>query len=71
MATSAEWDALQAAVTAKDAIDDSVIAFINGLTPILTAAAGDRAATLAVVADLQARGAALSAAVAANTPAAP
>ncbi len=71
MATSAEWDALQVAVTAKDAIDDSVVAFINGLAPILTAAAGDRAATLQVVADLKTRGDALTAAVLANSPATP
>ena len=71
MATSAEWDALAAQVTTKDAVDDSVIAFINGLAPILSAAAGDRAATLAVVADLKTRGDALAAAVVANTPTAP
>jgi hypothetical protein len=71
MATSAEWDALAAAVTAEDTVIDSAISLLNGLAPIVAAAAGDKAASLAVAADIKAKSDALAAAVLANTPAAP
>ena len=71
MATSTEWDALVATIAAEDTVIDSAVTLLNGLAPIVAAAAGDKAASLAVAADIKAKSDALAAAVAANTPAAP
>ncbi len=65
---SQEMDTLQAAVTASDTVQDSVIALLNGLGPQIADAAGDRAKSLALADDVTARAASMAAAVAANTP---
>lgn len=62
---SAEVQALQEQVAATDGVIDSTITLLTGLADILTGVAGDKAATLAVVADLKAKTDALAAAVAA------
>jgi hypothetical protein len=68
---SAEMDALAAAVTENTTLDDSIINLLNGIAAQLTATAGDKAQALALAAELNAKSAALSAAITANTPAAP
>lgn len=64
---SAEMDALKAQVTATDGVIDSAVTFINGLSVQIADAAGDKAASLALAADLKAKADSLAAAI--NTPA--
>lgn len=61
---------LQAAVTAEDTVLDSAIVLLKGLKDALDQAGTDPAALAALSADIQAKTAALAAAIAANTPAA-
>jgi hypothetical protein len=63
---SAEMDALVVQVTTTIGIEDSTVTFLQGLIPILQDAAGDKAKTLAVAADLKAHTDALAEALAAN-----
>lgn len=65
-------DDLTAAVAAENTVIDSAITLLNQLTAAISAAnAISPAAVEAVVTDIQTKTSALSAAVAANTPAAP
>lgn len=68
---SIEMDALAAAVQQNTNLDDSIISLLNGIAAQLTATAGDKAQALALAAELNAKSEALSAAITANTPAAP
>jgi hypothetical protein len=68
---SAEMDTLAAAVQQNTSLDDSIISLLNGIAAQLTATAGDKAQALALAAELNAKSAALSAAITANTPQAP
>ena len=67
---SPEMQALQDAVTAEDNVIASAITLLNGLSGQIAATAGDKAASLALAADVAAQSTALSDAVVANTPAA-
>lgn len=60
---SAEMDALVADVAAEDTVIASVITFVNGLATQIADAAGDRAKSLALSADVKAQADALSAAI--------
>jgi hypothetical protein len=71
MPVSTEMQALIDTVTAKNTIDDSVVAFVNGLSPLIANAAGDRAASLDLARQVKEKGDAIVAAIQANTPAAP
>ncbi len=62
---------LTADVQAETELDNAAIALINGLAAQITAAGTDPAALKALTDSMEANAAALSAAVAANTPAAP
>jgi hypothetical protein len=62
---------VQTAVTAEDTVIDSALALINGLAAQIAALAPNQAAIDALAADINGKAAALSAAVTANTPAAP
>lgn len=62
---------LHAAVTAEDTVIDSAVTLIQGLADKIAALKPEQAAIDALAADVQAKSAALSAAVAANTPADP
>ena len=62
---------LQAAVKAEDTVIGSAVTLINGFAAQLAAAGTDPAALQALHDDIVAQTATLSAAVAANTPAAP
>lgn len=62
---SAEVDQLTQTVQATEGVIDSAIAFIAGLVTQLQAAAGDRAATLAIAEELSAKKDQLAAAIAA------
>lgn len=66
---SAAVDALVASVTKLKSVDESVIAFIQGLAAQIAAVAGDQAATLQLSQDVSDQADALSAAITANTPA--
>lgn len=66
---SVEMDALEAAVTRNTTLDGSIIELLNGIAAQLSATAGDRAKSLALAAELNAKSDALAAAAAANTPA--
>lgn len=68
---SLEMDGLAVAVTENTALDDSIIALLNGLAAQIADAAGDKAKALALSAELTAKSALLSAAITANTPVAP
>ena len=61
---------LQAAVAAEDTEIDSVLVLLKGLKDALDAAGTDPVALAALSADIQAKTAAMAAAVVANTPAA-
>lgn len=68
---SAEMDALKVDVAAEDTVIQSAITLLNGVAAQIADAAGDRAASLALSADVKAQAAALAAAVTANTPTPP
>ena len=68
---SQEMTDLQAAVAAEDTVIDSAVTLLNGISAQIADAAGDRAASLALSADVKAKSDALAAAVVANTPPAP
>jgi prefoldin subunit 5 len=63
--------ALQAAVAAEDTVIQSAVTLLNGIQAQIAALTPDQAAIDALAADVQTQTQALSAAVAANTPAAP
>ena len=63
-------DDLTAAVAAEDTVIDSAVTLINGFAAQLAAAGTDATKLAALQADIKAKTATLSAAVAANTPAA-
>jgi hypothetical protein len=65
----AALDDLQAAVAAEDTVVDSAVALLQGLKAALDAAGTDPVKLSALSADITAKTASLSAAVAANTPA--
>lgn len=65
MPESPEMTALEAQVTATDGVIDSAVTLLTGLVPLIEAAAGDKAASLALAADLKAKTDGLAAAVAA------
>ena len=67
---SAELDALAAAVTKLKTVDESVLAFIQGLSAQIAEVAGDKAATLALAKDVSDQADVLSGAITTNTPAA-
>jgi tryptophanyl-tRNA synthetase len=67
----AALDDLQAAVTAEDTVIDSAITLLQGLAAALLAAGSDPGKLAALQSDIVTKTAALSAAVAANTPSAP
>ena len=67
---SAELDRLTASVAAEDTVIDSAVALINGLAQQIRDHANDPAALNALADDIDAKSAALSEAVTANTPAA-
>jgi len=60
---SQEMDALKAQVTATDGVIQSAIIAFQGVAALVTDAAGDREASLALAADLNAQAAALAAAI--------
>jgi len=60
---SLEMDQLKAQVTATDGVIQSAIIAFQGLAGLVTDAAGDRDASLALAADLNAQAAALAAAI--------
>lgn len=68
---SQEQDALAAQVTASTTVEQSALTLIQGIAGQIADAAGDRAKSLALAAQLKTSADALSAAVVANTPAAP
>jgi hypothetical protein len=68
---SAEMDALKAAVAAEDTVIGSAVTLLNGIAGQIADAAGDRAASTQLAADVKAQADALAAAVTAGTPAAP
>lgn len=68
---SAEMDALKVDVAANTTVAGSVIAYIQGLAPQIADAAGDRAASLALSAEVKSTSASMAAAIVQNTPADP
>jgi hypothetical protein len=64
-------DDLTAAVAAEDTVIDSAVTLLNGIPALIAAAGVDPAALTALQADIQAKTAALAAAVIVGTPAAP
>jgi hypothetical protein len=68
---SVELEQLSAEVAANTAVDQSAIALLNGLSAQIMALKDDPVKLAALAAELNASSAALAAAVAANTPAAP
>jgi len=60
---STEMDQLKAQVTATDGVIQSAIIAFQGVAGLVTDAAGDREASLALAADLNAQAAALAAAI--------
>lgn len=67
---SAEMDDLKADVAATSGVVASTVTFINGLADQIADAAGDRAASLALSAEVKSQAAALGAAID-NDPATP
>lgn len=67
----AKLDDLEAAVKANHDVIESAVVLINGIADRITAAGVDQTKLDALVADLKTEDDSLSAAVAANTPAAP
>lgn len=67
---SAEFDALAAQAKSNEDAEASAVALLNSLSGLVAAAAGDKAASLQLAADLKTSADALGAAVVANTPAA-
>lgn len=65
---SAEMDALKAAVAAEDTVIQSGIVAFQGVAQQILDAAGDKAASVALAADVNTQAAALAAAIPANTP---
>ena len=65
---SAEVDQLIQTVHDTEGVIDSTIAFIAGIVPQLQAAAGDRAAVLAIATELDAKKTELANAIAAPAP---
>lgn len=68
MATSTEMKDLEAAVTAGRTVIDSAVTAFQGLAAQIEAAAGDRAASLALAAEVRDQAADLAAAIPAGTP---
>lgn len=68
---SAEMDQLVSAVEVNTTVDQSVLTFLAGVAQQITDAAGDRAKSLALAATVKASTDAVTAALLANTPAAP
>lgn len=68
---SQEMDQLVAAVTVNTTVDQSVLTFLAGVAQQITDAAGDRAKSLALAAAVKQSTDAVTAALLANTPAAP
>lgn len=64
---SAEMDQLVAEVTASEAVEDAAIAAFQGLAEQIADAAGDRAKSLQLAAEVKAKAEALAAAIPANT----
>jgi len=65
---SLEMDSLAVAVTNNTALDESIIALLNGIAAQIVDAAGDKAKALELAAELNAKSDALAAAIQANTP---
>lgn len=68
---SAEMDDLKVAVTENTTVAGSVVTYIEGLAAQILDAAGDKAASTALAAEVRASASAMSAAMVANTPAVP
>ena len=68
---SVEMDTLTVAVTNNTALDESIIALLNGIAAQIADAAGDKVKALALAAELNAKSDALAAAIQANTPVEP
>lgn len=64
---SAEMDALKQAVTDEDTVIGSAVVAFQGIATQIADAAGDRAASLALAADVKAQASALAAAIPAGT----
>ena len=64
---SAEMDSLEVAVTNNTALDESIIALLNGIAAQIVDAAGDKKKALKLAAELNAKSDALAAAIQANT----
>lgn len=65
---SAEMDALKSAVAAEDTVIASAVTFIQGLATQIADAAGDRAASTALAADVNAQATSLANAIATPGP---
>ena len=68
---SIQMDSLAVAVTNNTALDDSIIALLNGIAGQIVDAAGDKAKALELAAELNAKSDALALAIQANTPVEP
>lgn len=68
---SAEMDQLKLDVAAETTVAGSVIAYIQGLAPMIADAAGDRAASVALSKEVKDTAAAMLAAIHTNTPPTP
>jgi hypothetical protein len=68
---SQEMDQLVSAVETNTTVDQSVLTFLQGVAQQITDAAGDRAKSLQLAATVKASTDAVTAALLANTPAAP
>jgi hypothetical protein len=68
---SVEMDNLQKEVSEMNTVVDSAVAFIQGTAAQVRDAAGDRAKSMQLATDLDAKAKALADAIAANTPAQP
>lgn len=66
---SQEMDDLVSAVTAENTVIDSAVAAFAGIAAQIADAAGDRSKSLALAAEVKAKGDALAAAIPTNTPA--
>jgi hypothetical protein len=71
IAMSLEMDELVAAVEENTSLDDSIITFLNGLVDQMLDVAGDKEKAVALAEEVRVKTAAVAAALAANTPAAP
>lgn len=67
---SAELDALATQAKTNEDAEASAVTLLNNLSGLITAAAGDKAKSLQLAADLKTSADSLAAAVVANTPAA-